>query len=121
MNNNENELDDLVIKVLSHQERKKILKIVDSYPKGVNYTRILGKTGLSTGRLNYHLGELEGFLERDADRLYTLSVLGRKAVATLNFINGDIDIAILETMNSKRGNRLKSIKSRLNIGSIRLP
>ena len=45
--------------------------------------------------------ELEGFLERDADRLYTLSVLGRKAVATLNFINEDIDIANLETVNSE--------------------
>ena len=58
MKNNENELDDLVIKVLSHQERKRILKIVGSYPEGVNYTGILGETGLSTGRLNYHLGEL---------------------------------------------------------------
>ena len=75
---------------------------------------------MSTGRLNYHLRELEGFLERDADRLYSLSVLGRKAVATLNFINEAIDISILETVNSKRASRLKSIKRRLNIGSIRL-
>ena len=116
MKKNENELDDLVIKVLSHKERKRILKIVGSYPKGVNYTGILGETGLSTGRLNYHLGELEGFLERDEDRLYSLSVLGRKAVATLSFINEDIDMAILETVNSKRVNRLKSIRRRLNIG-----
>ena len=101
MKNNENELDDLVIKVLSHQERKRILKIVGSYPEGVNYTGILGETGLSTGRLNYHLGELEGFLERDDDRLYTLGVLGRKAAATLSFINEDIDMAILETVNSE--------------------
>ena len=56
MKNNQNELDDLIIKVLSHQERKRILKIVGSYSKGVNYTGILGETGLSTGRLNYHLG-----------------------------------------------------------------
>ena len=116
MKKNENKLDDLVIKVLSHQERKRILKIVGSYTEGVNYTGILGETGLSTGRLNYHLGELEGFLERNDDRLYTLGVLGRKAVATLSFINEDIDMAILETVNSKRASRLKSIKRRLNIG-----
>ena len=59
------ELDDLVIKVLGHRERKRILKIVGSYPEGVNYTGVLGETGLSTGRLNYHLGELDGFLDRD--------------------------------------------------------
>ena len=116
MKKNENELDDLVIKVLSHQERKRILKIVGSYPEGVNYTGILGETGLSTGRLNYHLGELEGFLERDDDRLYTLGVLGRKAVATLSFINEDIDMAILETVNTKRADRLKRIRKRLDLG-----
>ena len=38
MRKNENELDDLVIKVLGHKERKRILKIVGSYPKGINYT-----------------------------------------------------------------------------------
>ena len=116
MKKNENKLDDLVIKVLSHQERKRILKIVGSYTEGVTYTGILGETGLSTGRLNYHLGELEGFLERNDDRLYTLGVLGRKAVATLSFINEDIDMAILEIVNSKRASRLKSIKRRLKIG-----
>jgi len=31
-----------VIKVLSHKERKRILKIVASYPEGINYTGILG-------------------------------------------------------------------------------
>jgi len=71
---------------------------------------------LSTGRLNYHLGELEGFLEREEDRLYTLSVLGKKAVATLRFINEDIDVSILETVNTKRTDKIKRIRKRLDIG-----
>ena len=116
MDKNGNELDDLVIKVLSHKERKRILKIVGSYQEGVNYTGILGETKLSTGRLNYHLGELEGFLDRDEDRLYSLSVLGRKAVATLNFINEDIDVEVLETVNTNRAERLKRIRRRLDFG-----
>ncbi len=116
MDKNGNGLDDLVIKVLSHKERKRILKIVGSYPEGVNYTGILGETKLSTGRLNYHLGELEGFLDRDEDRLYSLSVLGRKAVATLNFINEDIDHAVLDSVNPKRAERLKKIRRRLDLG-----
>lgn len=110
------ELDDLVIKALGHSERKNILKIVASYPDGVTYTGILGETGLTTGRLNYHLGELEGFLDRDEDRLYRLSEIGAKAVATIEFINKDVDVSLLDTVNTKRSQRMKAIKRRLNIG-----
>ena len=116
MKNKENELDDIIIKAIGHPERKNILRIVGSYPEGVNYTGILGESGLSTGRLNYHLGELEGFLDRDEDRLYSLSEIGNKAVATLNFINKDVDLNLLESVNTKRSTRLKRIRRRLDIG-----
>ena len=116
MKNKENELDDIIIKAIGHPERKNILRIVGSYPEGVIYTGILGESGLSTGRLNYHLGELEGFLDRDEDRLYSLSEIGKKAVATLNFINKDVDLNLLESVNTKRSTRLKEIRKRLDIG-----
>ena len=116
MKNKENELDDIIIKAIGHSERKNILRIVGSYPEGVIYTGILGESGLSTGRLNYHLGELEGFLDRDEDRLYSLSEIGKKAVATLNFINKDVDLNLLESVNTKRSTRLKEIRKRLDIG-----
>lgn len=116
MKNKENELDDIIIKAIGHNERKNILRIVGSYPEGVTYTGILGESGLSTGRLNYHLGELEGFLTRDEDRLYRLSEIGNKAVATIEFINKDVDLNLLESVNTKRSTRLKRIKRRLDIG-----
>ena len=71
---------------------------------------------MSTGRLNYHLGELEGFLDRGEDRLYRLSEVGKKAVATVDFINKDVDISLLQSVNTKRANRLKAIRRRLDIG-----
>jgi hypothetical protein len=114
--NKENELDDLIIKAIGHHERKNILRIVGSYPEGVKYTGILGESGLSTGRLNYHMGELEGFLERDENRLYSLSEIGKKAVATLEFINKDIDLSLLKSVNTKRATRLKRIRRDLDIG-----
>ncbi|RLI03784.1 hypothetical protein DRO31_00915 [Candidatus Bathyarchaeota archaeon] len=104
--NTSSELDDIIIKALGHQERKNILKIIASYPEGVNYTGILGETELSTGRLNYHLGELEEFLDRGEDRLYRLNKIGEKAVATIEFINKDVDLNLLETVNTKRSKRL---------------
>jgi len=114
--NTSSELDDIIIKALGHQERKNILKIIASYPEGVNYTGILGETELSTGRLNYHLGELEEFLDRGEDRLYRLNKIGEKAVATIEFINKDVDLNLLETVNTKRSKRLKAIKKRLDTG-----
>ena len=114
--NTSSELDDIIIKALGHQERKNILKIIASYPEGVNYTGILGETGLSTGRLNYHLGELEEFLDRGEDRLYRLNKIGEKAVATIEFINKDVDLNLLETVNTKRSKRLKAIKKQLDTG-----
>jgi len=42
--------------------------------------------------------------------------LGRKAVATLNFINEGIDVEVLETVNTKRAERLKRIRRRLDFG-----
>ena len=116
MKNGWNELDDLVIKALSSPERKNILRIVGGYPEGVNYTGILGETMLSTGRLNYHLGELDGFLERDEERRYRLTELGRKAVAVLEFIKEGIDTGVLETLNTRRGERLRWIRRRMDAG-----
>jgi len=110
------DLDDVVIKGLSSPERRNILRIVASYPEGVNYTGILGESGLSTGRLNYHLGELTGFLERGEGRLYSLTELGKKAVSVLTFIHEDIDASLLETVNTKRSERLKSIRKRMDYG-----
>ena len=111
-------LDDIVIKALSSPERKNILRIVGGYSDGVNYTGILGETGLSTGRLNYHLGELDGFLTRDEERRYSLTELGRKAVAVLDFIHSDIDQSVLPSLNTRKVDRLKGISRRLNAGFI---
>lgn len=110
------DLDDVVIKGLSSLERRNILRIVASYAEGVSYTGILGETGLSTGRLNYHLGELTGFLERSESRLYSLTELGKKAVAVLTFIHEDFDTGLLEKVNTKRSKRLKSIRKRMDYG-----
>lgn len=114
--NTAEDLDDVVIKGLSNPERRNILRIVASYPEGVSYTGILGESGLSTGRLNYHLGELTGFLERGESRLYGLTELGKKAVAVLTFIHEDFDAGLLETVNTKRSKRLKSIRKRMDFG-----
>jgi predicted transcriptional regulator len=81
----EPDVEEMILQALNHKERRKILKILASAPGGVTYSSILGETGLSTGRLNYHLKELSGFIERDDERMYHLTALGEKALSTLRY------------------------------------
>ena len=53
---------------------------------------------------------------RPRARKYRLSELGRKAVATLEFIKKDLDISVLEGLSDKRAKRLKRIRRNQNVG-----
>ncbi len=77
------EVEGVIFQTLSSVERREILRVVASREGGTSYSEILGELGLTTGNLNYHLKQLEGFLKRDDVRLYTLTPLGERAVAVL--------------------------------------
>jgi hypothetical protein len=85
------EIEDIVIQGLGHEARRTILKIVSSAENGVSYSELLGELRLSTGRLNYHLGQLEGLVERNRERRYVLSPLGRRAIVLLGSITQDLN------------------------------
>jgi predicted transcriptional regulator len=78
------EVEDVIIQALGHRERRNILKIVHSAENGASYSEILGEIGLNTGRMNYHLRQLEGLIERDDQRRYRLTPLGERSLGILN-------------------------------------
>ena len=108
------ELEDMIIQALSHRERRNILKIVDSMDGGVVYSNILGETGLSTGRLNYHLKELGGFVEKDEERMYRLTSLGKKAIRLMREIREDLDESYEVYASVARTNSRSFIQRNLN-------
>jgi DNA-binding HxlR family transcriptional regulator len=110
------EVEDVIIQVLGHRERRNILKMLSTSEDGATYSEILGETGLSTGRLNYHLKELEGFIERSEDRRYGLTVLGRKALHVLHNIHEDLDETYENYVSATRTARRSFIKKNLNRG-----
>jgi hypothetical protein len=57
----------------------------------VSYSEILGEIGLNTGKMNYHLKLLEGVVERDKNRRYTLTPIGKKAFIILNSLTTDLE------------------------------
>ena len=108
------EIEEVVMQALSHRERRNILKIVDHSEGGVVYSGILGETGLSTGRLNYHLKELEGFIEKDGERRYVLTVLGKKAVRLMAGIKEDLDESYEGYVSVARASRRTFITQNLD-------
>ena len=85
------EVEDIILNALNHPERRNIIEILGTSPEGVSYSSLLGEIGLNTGKMNYHLKLLEGVIERDKNRLYSLTPLGKKAFMVLNSISEDLE------------------------------
>jgi hypothetical protein len=81
------EVEATVFEVLAHPVRRDILKLVSYGENGASYTEILGEFALSTGRLNYHLKQMDGFIQKNNLLRYTLTPLG-KAAADIMFSLG---------------------------------
>jgi DNA-binding IclR family transcriptional regulator len=77
MESRREDVEELIIQGLGHRERRNILKIISVAPQGAVYSDILGELGLNTGRMNYHLKQLEGLVERNGDRRYHLTPSAR--------------------------------------------
>jgi hypothetical protein len=90
LEDSEREIEDIIIQGLGNSARRSVLKIVDSMSNGASYTELLGELRLSTGKLNYHLGQLEGLIEKNKERRYVLTPLGEKAISLLNSITRDV-------------------------------
>ena len=79
------QIEDAIFQALAHPMRRTILKIVAS-SSSITYSELITELQLPTGKLNYHLEQLEGFIEKDSNRHYVLTPLGKKALNQLNLI-----------------------------------
>lgn len=82
-------MEDAVVQALGHRERRKILKIVRASERGASYSEIAAELGINTGRMNYHLRQLQGLMERDGERRYHLTPLGERSLSVLNYLTED--------------------------------
>ena len=89
MHDLKSQVENAIFQALAHPIRRTILKIVAS-TNTVTYSDLITELQLPTGKLNYHLEQLEGFIEKNSDRKYVLTPLGRKALDQLNLITQEI-------------------------------
>ncbi|MFW9850936.1 MAG: winged helix-turn-helix domain-containing protein [Candidatus Thorarchaeota archaeon] len=84
------EVEETVFEVLAHPIRRDILKLLSRNEEGVSYTDILGEVTLSTGKLNYHLKQMDGFIEKDNFLRYNLTPLGKSARDLMHHLESDL-------------------------------
>lgn len=85
------EIENVLFQALAHPMRRAVLKIVGSSQNGITYTELITELGLPTGKLNYHLEQLEGLIEKNDERHYILTSFGKKAVNQLNLIKNEAE------------------------------
>jgi predicted transcriptional regulator len=114
VSNRREQIEEVIIQGLSHQERRNILKIISLAEGGASYSAILGELGLNTGRMNYHLRQLEGLVVRNGDRRYHLTPLGKKALSVLHSMTEDLENGYEEYLNSAKTTRNSGIATLVN-------
>jgi len=90
MDNRTDEIEAVVFQALSHPMRRKIIKTLYANSKGASYTELITELGLSTGRMNYHIEQLQGLIEKNEEHRYVLTPLGKKALNQLKMIEHEI-------------------------------
>lgn len=81
----------VVINALNHEIRRGVLTRLASGPQ--TYTSLLEAFGVSTGKLNYHLRLLQGFVEKTPEGSYRTTPLGARALAILQQVRRDLSEA----------------------------
>jgi hypothetical protein len=109
VSNRHEQIEEVIIQGLGHQERRNILKIISLAESGASYSVILGELGLNTGRMNYHLRKLEGLVFRNGDRRYHLTPLGKKALSVLHSMTEDLENGYEEYLNSAKTTRSSGV------------
>jgi DNA-binding transcriptional ArsR family regulator len=82
----------VVIQAISHDIRREILRILKNDPR--TFTELLNYFDISTGKLNYHLTQIKGFIEKDEETAkYRVILLGTKVLEILDLIKREISEA----------------------------
>jgi predicted transcriptional regulator len=89
MNQNE-QIENITFQALAHSTRRTIIRLIQSKNQGISYTELITELGMSTGKLNYHLEQLKGLIEKNGNQMYVLTPFGKKAIEHLRLIEQKI-------------------------------
>ena len=90
MTSQNEQIENVTFQALAHQIRRTIIRLVESRNQGISYTELITELGMSTGKLNYHLEQLKGLIEKNSNQRYVLTPFGKKALEHLDLIEQKI-------------------------------
>ena len=111
------DVEEIILQGIDHAERRNILKLIGSSPEGVIYSEILHELSMNTGKLNYHLKLLEGLIEKDEQRRYHLTKLGKKALMILDSMTENLDEEALSLVSTAKSSKDEFISGVVNMWS----
>jgi len=85
-----NEIETVVFQALAHPMRRTIITLLNGNTKGLLYTELITELGLPTGKMNYHIQQLEGLIEKNSGQRYVLTSLGKKALSQLRQLQSEV-------------------------------
>ncbi len=107
----------MILQALSHSIRRNILRLLRESSK--TYTDISDHFDISRGKLNYHLNQMAGFLEKTEKGLYRITSLGKKALDILDnirhTITGDDQTRIKQAYVSQKSKSSSILMKGINI------
>ena len=77
------QIENVTFQALAHPTRRTIIRIVESRNQGVSYTELLTELGMSTGKLNYHLEQLKGIIEKNSNQRYVLTPFRQRRLSSI--------------------------------------
>jgi DNA-binding transcriptional ArsR family regulator len=77
--------EDVILNALNHEIRREVLRLLEK--SEMTYTDLLDHFAISSGKLNYHLKLLSGFIDKDDEGVYILTELGKRVLSFLNDFN----------------------------------
>jgi DNA-binding transcriptional ArsR family regulator len=80
--------EEIFIQAISHEIRRQVLRILAQSPQ--TFTDLLTYFDISSSKLTYHLKQIQGFIAKDANQLYTITPLGIKALEILSSIQTSV-------------------------------
>jgi predicted transcriptional regulator len=86
MMNKTEQIENVTFQALAHSTRRTIIRLIHARNQGISYTELITELRMSTGKLNYHLEQLKGLIEKNSNQHYVLTPFGKKAIEHLNLI-----------------------------------
>lgn len=80
--------EQVIIHAINHRIRRKILELLISKPK--TFSELLNHFDISTGKLMYHLNQINGFIAKNSKNTYELTPLGKKALEIIEIIRSKV-------------------------------